>query len=394
MRIGHYAPKLWARGGIATYVRRLGQAQEQAGHEVFYFSRTSAGEDAPDPQRVITNDHELFGSARDLNLDVLHLHKPVDHLPEERVLTVRTMHGNQGSCPSGTRYLKRSGQPCHRAYSISGCLWGHLIDHCGSRRPHKAYANFKSIQREQRLAAALPTLTVSQFLKDQMIRSGCPPENLYVLRSPAPDPRSSYTPPPREGLPRFVFLGRITPQKGIDWLLRAAARVPEELRIDIAGEGNPSYVRTLQEQATELGIDSQTTFHGWLDDAAVFALLQKARAVVVPSVWHEPAGLVTLEAAALGRPVIGSKVGGLPEYATEDFALLAPPRDVDALAQHITCLASDKSKAEQMGRRGLHAAHTKFALSSFINKLHQFYTRFATADRASAQRSPERARFS
>ena len=382
MIIGHYAPGLGAQGGISTYVRRAGRAQVEAGHAVHYFARSSRATDA----HVVAGDDDLFDQARAQQVDVLHLHRPVDDLPAERVPTVRTMHGNQGSCPSGSRYLARQKAPCHRAYSAAGCLWGHLVDHCGSRRPHRLAANFRSIQREQRLAAALPTFTVSRFLKEQMVRSGCPADNLHVLRSPAPSVTDAYTPPP-EGTPRFVFLGRIEPKKGVDWLLRAAARVTRPLQVDVAGAGSDEYVQKMQALADERGVAS--TFHGWLETEEVNALLRAARAVVFPSVWHEPAGLVTLEAAAMGRPVIAGRVGGLPEYAHDDFALLAEPHDDEALADAIERLAAGRALAGRMGRAAHRAARERFAMGDFIETLTGHYER-AIADH-SARRAPQRA---
>jgi glycosyltransferase involved in cell wall biosynthesis len=382
MRIAHYAPKLWSPGGIASYVRRLGQAQAAFGDEVVYLSRF----DEPDPtdtsQHTVSDEAELFDRVDGLNIDVLHLHWPVSTLPDDRPPMVRTMHGNQGSCPSGSRYLKRSGQPCDRAYSLTGCLWGHFIDHCGSRRPHNTFENFRHFKHEQRQAAKIPTLTVSRFLKEQMIRSGCPADHLSVLHSPAPDTDAAFVPPPKAKTPRFVFVGRLEPKKGADWLLRAAAQVEPHVHIDIAGSGSNAYVDKLRQLVADLDLAAQVTFHGWIDETAVYALMQEARAVVFPSVWHEPAGLITLEAAALGRPVIASAVGGIPEYATDAFALRVSPRDVDGLANAMSQLARDTEQATQMGRRGYKLAQTRFAMKPFVERLRAVYLDVARQHRS------------
>lgn len=372
MHIGHYDFRLGAQGGIASYIRRVGKAQSGNGHEVFFLCRANERDEQPNILEV-ENDRALFSTARDCGLDVLHLHGPVETLPEDRVPTVRTVHTNDGSCPSGSRYLKRSGQPCDRAYSISGCLWGHLVDHCGSRRPHKTLSNLNSIRREQEQAAELPTLTVSRFLKEQMIRSGCPAENLHVLHSPAPDIASSFTPLPRRPSPRIVFAGRIEPQKGLDWLLRSLAKVEADVHLDVAGTGSEKYLDAMDRLASDLGLQERVTVHGWLAEDEVYALIEQARGVVVPSVWHEPAGLVTLEAAALGRPVIASEVGGILEYATDAFSLHVPPRDAEALAEAIADLARNADQAEAMGRRGYDLAQSKFAMDRFLNRLTAFY---------------------
>jgi glycosyltransferase involved in cell wall biosynthesis len=354
-------------------VRRLGQAQAAFGDEVVYFIRFDENDSTDAAQHTVSNEDELFDRVEGLDIDILHLHWPLDTLPAHRPPMVRTMHGNQGSCPSGSRYLKRSGQPCNRAYSLAGCLWGHYVDHCGSMRPQNTLGNFRRIEKEQRQAAEITTLTVSRFLKEQMIRSGCPAGNLAVLHSPAPDVEADFFPPPDTAPPRFVFAGRLEPKKGVDWLLRAAAQVEPAIHIDIAGAGSDAYEDELHALVADLGLDDRTTFHGWLDEDAIYALMQQARAVVFPSVWHEPAGLITLEAAALGRPVIASAVGGIPEYAMESFALRVAPRDVDGLSSAITQFTHESDRAKKMGRQAYEIAQNRFAMKRFVQTLRKKY---------------------
>ncbi|HET6566631.1 MAG TPA: glycosyltransferase family 4 protein [Rhodothermales bacterium] len=371
MRIGHYAPDIWANGGVASYIRRLGEAQVSAGHSVLYLSRTFEPGSEADVCIRVHDDPDLFRQAGMLGLDILHLHKPVSELPEVRIPTVRTMHGNQGSCPSGTRYLARQGKPCDRVYNTAGCLWGRYVDRCGSRRPHSVRFGFERIEKEIHMSGVLPTFTVSAFLKRQMVRAGCQAGNIHVLPSPAPEVGGAYTPASREGPPRFVYAGRVVPQKGIQWLLHALARVDAEVHLDIAGEGY--LVGDMQALARRLKIADRLTFHGWLPVEEVAALIREARAVVVPSLWHEPAGLVTLEAAAFGRPVIASRAGGIPEYALEEFALLVSPGDVEGLARGITLFAEEADMADRMGEAGMEAARTRFSMGRFVERQNMLY---------------------
>jgi glycosyltransferase involved in cell wall biosynthesis len=366
-------------------VKRLGAAQQRDGHEVVYFSRFETSDRSGVNHHTVGTGRDLFDQANAVGVDILHLHRPAPVLPPDRVPTVRTMHDNQGSCPSGSRHLKRSGRPCNRRYTMSGCLWGHLVDHCGSRRPHKTLANFHNIRLEQQQAAELPTITVSQFVKEQMIRSGCAPDNLHVIHSPAPNVHTAFTPLPMNTPPRFLFAGRIEPNKGLDWLLRAVARVKPSIHLDVAGSGSERYLTRMRELVADFGIDDRVTFHGWLDEDEVLERMRNARAVVFPSVWHEPAGLITLEAAAVGRPVIASAVGGIPEYALDDFALHVPVRDIDALSAAIDQLVTAPDRAEQMGRRALHLARTRFAMNRFTRRVEGLYERALDQHVASMQ---------
>ena len=217
----------------------------------------------------------------------------------------------------------------------------------------------------------IPTVTVSNFLKEQMVRSGYDPKLIHVLHLPAPEVKT-YVPLPSAGVPRFVFLGRITPQKGVAWLLRAVKEVTVPIQVDIAGEGYEE--PAMRRLAAQLGIEDRVTFHGWVSGKEVNSLLEGSRALVFPSVWHEPAGLVSLDAMASGRPVIASRAGGMPEVVEEGInGLLVKPNDTAGLAQAIERLAGDEILAEQLGKAGHEAAGTRYALDGHTARLMQLY---------------------
>jgi len=373
MRIGHYAPRIWMNGGVATYIRRVGRAQSDRHHDVVYFSRgNSTSERTQEVDYLeVANDDALFSRAENLNLDILHLHRGVNDIPDDRVPTIRTVHGHKGGCPSGSRYLSRTGKPCNRAYSLSGCLWGHVVDRCGSVRPNRLANNFTQIHREIDQAEQIPTYTVSNFLREQMRRAGCAPDRLHTLHSPAPSVEGLFTQVPRDDTPRFLFLGRLVPEKGLDWVLRAIAQTDTRVHLDVAGDGpGRDEMETLAE---DLGVRPQVSFHGWVEPEDIPSFMERARAVLFPSVWHEPAGLITLEAAAHGRPLIASRVGGIPEYASEEHALLVDARDVAGLAAAIDQLARNPDQANRMGREGRNAAQSAFSMDQFLERLRALY---------------------
>ena len=376
MIIGHYMHGIWKRGGIATYIRRLSNAQRVAGHTVHHLDTppfSAAGDEEVSLPIVVSNDKDLFIQAKTYGLDILHLHTTVSVLPRNSISVIRTIHGNSAYCPSGSRYLKRWGQPCDRAYSLGGCLWGHLVDHCGSIRPQRFYPGFQSTWQEMHTLSEVPAIANSQFVKDQMIRSGYPADNIHVLHCPAPE-LGDYFPPEQEDVPHFVFLGRITPEKGFVWLLRAIAQVKVPIHLDIAGVGNQEQEQTIRRLAERLELMNKITFHGWVNEAKAIQLLQRSRALVFPSVWHEPAGIVSLEAAAAGRAVIASSVGGIPEYTGRlQNALLVEPNDVQGLARSIEQLATDSFLTKRMGAEGRKMAKEHFSLEKHLEELMRLY---------------------
>ena len=376
MRIAHYMPGLRERGGIATYICRISNAQIASDHQVYYFDTCSfsGGKNESKNFSIFVKDEkELFIKAKEYELDIIHLHTNIGVDPPNNMAVIRTIHNNNPYCPSGSRYLKRWSQPCDRAYSLGGCFWGHLVDRCGSVRPPKLYNEFQRTWQDMDTLAGVTVIANSQFVKDQMIRSGYSSYNVHVLRYPAPNVREYFS-PDQGNVPRFIFLGRITPEKGGDWLLRALAEVKVPVQVDIAGAGNQAQEQAIRLLAEHLGLMNKVTFHGWVNEAQALQLIKEARALVFPSVWHEPAGIVSLEAAAVGRPIIVSKVGGIPEYAERlQNAILVEPNDVDGLARSIEQLAGDWSLAQQMGLKGRQMVKEYFSLESHLMELMGLY---------------------
>ena len=372
---------MWDQGGIASYIRRTARAQKQADHRVTLFNRrhTDSGPGSDSGPRkvdsaldaiVIGSDRELFERAAEQEIDILNLHRSVRSLPDQRVSTVRVLHNHAAYCPSGSQHLKRRDEPCPYVQGAN-CLHGYLLDHCGSLRPTSVWKDLQTVATHKRILSEIPAITVSRFLKSKMVRSGYSADQIHVVHSPAPDPSDSFVPPPQTAPPRFLFLGRIVPEKGVDWLLRAASHLDTKFHIDIAGDG---YAKSEMENLSRsLGIDDRVTFHGWVSSDHVPDLIRSSRAVVFPSTWHEPAGLVPLEAAAQGRPVIASSTGGIPEYVSDSYGFLVSPNDEIKLAEHMQQLANSWRLASDMGYNGYVSSDSKFSTSRFIDRLDNVY---------------------
>ena len=372
MIIGHYEHNIWIQGGISSYIRRISAAQQAAGHQVYFFSKyPSQGLNGEEQPIVTETDENLFSQAAQLGLDILHLHTYVNIPPPDTLPALRTLHIHIPYCPSGGKFLKRWSRPCDRPYSLPGCLWGHLVDHCGSVRPEKLYHNLHRTQIEMSTLATIPVVAVSHFLRNQMIQTGYDPTLIHVLHLFA-SKVTNEPPPPTDEVPHFVFLGRIVPEKGLEWLLRALHQVKVPVHLDIAGEGYQ--LSDLQNLAQKLQITDKITFHGWVDEQCVNQLIRSSRALIFPSVWHEPGGTVAFEAMAHSRAVIMSRVGGMPEVVLhEQNGLLVDSNDIHQLAASIERLATDWNLAKQLGDEGNRMAAKQYNLPNHMEQLMQFY---------------------
>jgi alpha-maltose-1-phosphate synthase len=164
--------------------------------------------------------------------------------------------------------------------------------------------------------------------------------------------------------PYVIFVGRITRQKGVPVLLRAAAGlVPEAQLVLCAGAADTA---ELLAEVTDLVDGLQASRSGvlWipemLEKAEVIQLLTHAAAFACPSVY-EPLGIVNLEAMACGTAVVGTRVGGIPEVVADgETGLLVPPEDPEALAVALNVLLRDPGRARAMGQAGRARAVAEF----------------------------------
>jgi glycogen(starch) synthase len=168
--------------------------------------------------------------------------------------------------------------------------------------------------------------------------------------------------------PVVLLLGRLVPVKGFDVALRACATVLRELpdvTVALAGDGPER--NALGALVDELGLGDAVERLGGVPMDEVAAVLRRATVVVVPSRYEEPFGLVAVEAGLAGRPVVASRMGGLPEVVEDGRnGLLVPPDDPDALAGAVLAVLRDPALAARLGDEGRARAERDFGLDRHV----------------------------
>jgi glycogen(starch) synthase len=153
----------------------------------------------------------------------------------------------------------------------------------------------------------------------------------------------------RDRAPLVVFAGRLEYEKGVQVLLRTVPRLRRRVpgvSFVIAGTG--TYETELHALARRLRLSRAVRFAGHLRDGELEELYRSAAAVAVPSIY-EPFGLVALEAAACGAPLVVSETGGLAEFADGGrTAVPVAPEDVSGLADALTELLRDRDLADKL----------------------------------------------
>jgi glycogen(starch) synthase len=148
----------------------------------------------------------------------------------------------------------------------------------------------------------------------------------------------------------LVFVGRIIPDKGLHVLIEALDRLGSHgLRPTLTVIGDGGDLRPMQTRVAELGLDAQVAFRGRLAPAAIARELQAHRVLVVPSVWEEPFGIVTLEGIACGCVPVVARSGGLPE-AIGNCGLTFRRGDPDDLARTLVVALTSDEPRERLQR--------------------------------------------
>ena len=168
--------------------------------------------------------------------------------------------------------------------------------------------------------------------------------------------------------PIVLTTARLDRQKGLCYLLKAAALVPEALFV-LAGDGPER--ASLEAQAHQLGMDDRIVFLGYRQD--ISDLLASCDLFVLPSLF-EGLPLAVLEAMAAGKPVIATAIGGTDEAVVPgETGLLVPPADPGALAEAIRALLSDPARAQRLAARGKDRAHREFSAATMVQRITHIY---------------------
>ena len=296
---------------------------------------------------------------------------------------------------SHTWYANLAGHLASMLYSVPHVVTVHSLE---PLRPWKAeqlgggYALSSWCERTA-VEAAAAVIAVSEGMRADVLAAypAVPADRVRVIRNGidtgeyAPDPAIDVLEQHGvdSGRPSVVFVGRVTRQKGLPVLLRAADRTDPAAQLVIcAGQADTAEleaeVAALAGQLRERR-SGVIWLSGMLAKREVIQLLTYATVFVCPSLY-EPLGIVNLEAMACGAAVVASRVGGIPEVVADgETGLLVPPDDHVALADAINVLVRDTGRAAAMGRLGRKRAIDEFGWQAVAAQTAALYAELAAA---------------
>jgi glycosyltransferase involved in cell wall biosynthesis len=280
------------------------------------------------------------------------------------------LHNYRFSCSNG--FFLAHGKSCQR------CIHGnflHALRAACWRNSHLASGWMGFILRHLQSIGAFEKITrwiaLSEAVRTLHIQMGVPADRIDVVPHFF-EPRNS-VPPPHSKTPTALFLGRLSPEKGVLQLLRAWCLLDrKDAQLLIAGDG-PERAH-LEAFAQKSGLQN-VRFLGFVPAEHHAQLWKEAAVCLVPSIWPEPFGLVVLEAWAHARPVIAHRIGALPEWIVPGTGLLADPSSIEALATQLASAFDNLDLMASMGRTGHARLLTDFNKAQWLDRMRMVYKR-------------------
>jgi starch synthase len=291
---------------------------------------------------------------------------------------------------SHTWYTNLAGHLATILYAVPHVLTVHSLE---PLRPWKAeqlgggYALSSWCERVA-VESAAAVIAVSSGMRADVLATypSLAPERVRVIRNGidtgeyAPDTGTDVLEKHRidPGRPTVAYVGRVTRQKGLPVLLRAAEMLDPQVQLVLcAGQADTpelgAEVTGLVAHLRE-GRSGVIWLNKMLPKREVIQILSHATVFACPSLY-EPLGIVNLEAMACGTPVVGSNVGGIPEVVLEaQTGLLVPPGDHVLLAEALASLLGDPARAAAMGELGRQHAGAEFSWASIAAQTAALYT--------------------
>ena len=311
---------------------------------------------------------------RDFEPEIVHFHSVQHHLTlavvesclSAAVPTAWTLHDYRTVCPASA--LLSRGEVCEKCER--GHFWHCVTGRCKSGELSRSVAG----AAESYLTQARGTLSrvdcyvaPSRFLGRKVLSMGLDAKRLEVVPNPvAIDATAVASAGERHGL---IFVGRLSPEKGVAGLIRAVAGLADA-PLRIIGDGPEE--AGLRQLASRLRAD--VLFDGWASRSVVRERMTEASLLCVPSIWYENCPGVVLEAMVAGLPVVASDIGGIAELLDGGrVGWLAPAGSDEAWRRVIGEALGHEGRRTQLAARAITRVRRRHDPQGFVERVERIY---------------------
>ena len=240
------------------------------------------------------------------------------------------------------------------------------------------YVTYKSISRyfvNRSIECFDSVACVSNFVRTVMLKNTNLNEDVVVTIHDATFVSGFNSNANIERKKQILFVGKISPIKGLQYMIRAIPSVIKdhpEYKFVIVGDA--PYRKNIEELVNRLNVRKYVTFKGLLPRSKVCNQYLQSEIVVFPSIWQEPFGLISIEAMAAGKPLVATRVGGIPEVVRNgETGILVNSRNHKEIAEAIDFLIENSETAKEMGAHGKRIAEQKYSLNRMANEYLDLY---------------------
>ncbi len=204
------------------------------------------------------------------------------------------------------------------------------------------------------------------FMKRVMIEGGFPEHKLHIINSFVNSKK--YEPNYKNG-DYILYFGRISPEKGLDYLLKAKAKMKHTIPLHIIGDASDTeYIKSLKNYVLNNNM-TDVTFSGFKKPDELKKFIGEAKFVVIPSICADNSPVSAIESMAIGKPLIGSDMGGITDQITKETGFLVPPKDVNLLAEKMDFLVENDEIVDKMSRNARINFEENFSEKQHYTKL-------------------------
>ncbi|MDD3149737.1 MAG: glycosyltransferase family 4 protein [Candidatus Gastranaerophilales bacterium] len=394
-------------GGAETYIINISQLLEKKGCKVFFFA-TNTGSDFEENYKYLKYFPEYLNMKNSSKLhqfknffnffydnnakkkfeeyineikpDLVHISSIlyyltpsiIDVCSKKNIPIISTLHGVKFVCPSNL--MRSRNIYCDKAFCLSNNIMNNIVNCISNKCKGKNAVNatismFKIYLYRKYMDKIDYFICPSQAMYDFAVKAGIDTNKMAIIPNYVSDLYLQDV-PDYDSQQYFLYAGRLSREKGVHYLLKAMEKLPD-IKLRIAGVGQEEENLKKMARANNL---KNVEFIGFKTGEEFKKEYKNCIASILPSNCLEAFGLTIVESFALGKPVIGSNIGGIAEIIKDGInGITFEPGNIDELANAIYRLNQDKNSAINMGKNGRNMVEKFYNAEHHSKKLIQSY---------------------
>lgn len=388
----------YLKGGAERYVFELTKLLEANGHKVIPFSMKNKANYLTKYEKYFINEVNLnrFNLANIIKFfynyqavkklkklikrekpDIAHLHNIAHQispaiikvLKKSHLRIIMTLHDYKLICPNYRLYSKN--KVCYKC--LGGKYYNCLRRKCLKNSWSKSFLAMLEAYLNNRLLKIYDLVDLyiapSQFMKKICVKSGMPKNKIKVIYNFIDSNKEQLKNKVQGGY--ILYFGRLSPEKGIEVLLEAMGKIKVKINLKIVGDGPEG--ENLKSIISNLKLENRVELAEAKNGHELKRIIGQAKAIIMPSLWPENMPYSLLESLAMGKIVIASKIGGLPEIITDgQNGFLFKSGDSRELAQKMNLILNNKQLVKIIEQQALDSIK-KFKPQGYYNKIITIY---------------------